>query len=598
MTEAKPASRARLVGGALVVCVLAVGALMLVSSRTNEPQASARTSARFYTLTIDDRSALDLETEDSASTRRVEGVLSLRAILHVVREGARATLRVVAVDALEWTVDGAEVPDGAVRWRGARARVDARDDGTVRELHVAESTAPEVASMLHALALAMQTPTPGRRELALPSGVALVDVRSLEGNDGSREVRYAVDGADVRPRDVDASPPSGRIRSAIFVDSVGLRSARYEESLTIGARITTRTIALSPLREPPTLASVASNEDDAWVDVSRVVSAARLRALEGRAAGLTFAQLLADLQSAREGGLVPQHERWLWRATGLLELEPERAAELARACTDGTLDGAARVLALDLLANVAHSEAQAALREVLAHAQVAASADYPSLLQRVVLVRAPEPELLTFYEERAASLEGAPRRSAASALGALVGHARDHDPEAGAAQVASLVRALDDAHESADRRALIQALGNARASEAEARVDALTRDEDAEVRATAVRAMGRLGSDDGRARLVERAIDDPSAAVRAEALHALARLGPRATDLERLADAVHTLRVDDDDLGALVAFARAIGARPNAPSSLETLVDALSARSDLPLSAAHDLAALRASFAG
>lgn len=302
--------------------------------------------------------------------------------------------------------------------------------------------------------------------------------------------------------------------------------------------------------------------------------------------------------SAREGGLLPQHERWLWRATGLLVLEPERAAELARACTDGTLDGAARVLALDLLANVAHSEAQSALRDVLAHAEVAASADYPNLLQRVVLVRAPEPELLTFYEERAASLEGAPRRSAASALGALVGHARDHDPEAGAVQVASLVRALDDAHGSADRRALIQALGNARASEAEARVDELTHDEDPDVRLTAVRAMGRLGSDDGRARLVERAIDDPSAAVRVEALHALARLGPRATDLERLADAVRALRVDDDDLGALVAFARAIGSRPDAPSALETLVEALSARSDLPLSAAHDLAALRASFAG
>lgn len=97
---------------------------------------------------------------------------------------------------------------------------------------------------------------------------------------------------------------------------------------------------------------------------------------------------------------------------------------------------------------------------------------------------------------------------------------------------------------------------------------------------------------------MERAIDDPSAAVRVEALHALARLGPRATDLERLADAVRALRVDDDDLGALVAFARAIGSRPDAPSALETLVEALSARSDLPLSAAHDLAALRASFAG
>ncbi len=89
------------------------------------------------------------------------------------------------------------------------------------------------------------------------------------------------------------------------------------------------------------------------------------RLLEARVDGLTMESLVDTVLEFGDGGTMPDHNRWLWRATGLLTLHPERCAELVAMFGDPNLTPAARGLLADLLANAGHPQAQAALRRML-----------------------------------------------------------------------------------------------------------------------------------------------------------------------------------------------------------------------------------------
>ncbi|MCA9535357.1 MAG: HEAT repeat domain-containing protein, partial [Myxococcales bacterium] len=383
-----------------------------------------------------------------------------------------------------------------------------------------------------------------------------------------------------------------------YVRSAGLlQELHYAESLRVsgaGGDLFTAEVALD-VSARSEAGRVSAWPREGLVGAAQVASSAAGQALEGRAQGLTFEQLLTDITTHRDSGRLPEHERWLWRASGRLLREPERSPALAQACVDGTLTGPGRALAVDLLANVGHGPAQAALREVLAHAAVTQSADYPTLLQHAVLLETPNAATLAFFDERARTLTGTARRAALVTLGALLDRARQQGSPPSAEQLTTLRRALADATTPLDQRAALVALSNARASGAEEQVRALVSSEDTELRAAALRALGSLGgSAQARELLLAHATEDTHGGARVEALDSLRRLGPSADELHQLAVASRAGRFARADLGVLANFARRCAADGAPHEPLMELVEALLATPDLPRDVGHTLTALRA----
>ena len=92
--------------------------------------------------------------------------------------------------------------------------------------------------------------------------------------------------------------------------------------------------------------------------------AGRRNALLLRAAGLTGAQLVLDIRAHATMERLPDHNRWLWRATGLLKLEPALCSQLVTLFQDKTLGQETRALILDLLVGAGHATAQEAMRDI------------------------------------------------------------------------------------------------------------------------------------------------------------------------------------------------------------------------------------------
>lgn len=606
--------RGALAAGAFVTIGALAGLFALTSedapaggdAHAGDDASRAAPLARRYALRLDERSSVSL------SGAELGGGIALRATLALAEDTStrRTRLLVEQVEELSWTVEGQEVEEGEASLAGARAEIVRDGGGVVRDVEVPEETRPEVARLLRMLALSLQAIEPEASDQVIEVPLGRVRARSEASPLGSGpratrrvEVRWhATDYERIAGASADARA-DGEGTHVYERDARGLVRARYRERLAVVAAESTHPAIATTLEVDvePREGVVASLSWGAtrWVAAAQVASAAGRRALETRVAGLTFAQLLQDLERYGPGGVMPQHSRWLWRATGLLALEPERAGELGQACTDGTLEGAARSLALDLLANVGHAEAQAALRAVLADGGVAGGEDYPSLLQRAVLVEDPEAATLAFYEQRMDTLDGAAHRSAAVALGGLVRRARDHDPEGGGPSVARLSRNLEQARDPLDRRALLMALGNAQAREAERQVLRSAGSDDSEERAAALRALGRIGGELGRRELLSRALSDESPAVRREAMSALGRSGARDAELVALAAGLREGRFGAHDLPPLAELARRVAAdrgfdrAPEGSDALVGLLEALLASPAMPRELGHQLAALR-----
>lgn len=540
------------------------------------------------------------QTSVAVVAARVAGVIDLRASLSLRDDvrGRRTLLTVEEVQALTWTVDARAVEGGVARLEGAQALVTWDARGAASAVEVPETTSAEVARLLRTLALSLQTPMGAADGAPLESPYGRVRVH-VSGSPQTGAAEWAnadylsVSGA----RDDSAVRGQGALR---YTREAGLLvEAHYREELVVSdARSDLFSAELALDLMPHDGADPV--HADPWpqgglVGAAQVASSAAGRALEGRAAGLTFEQLLRDVVAQRDSGRMPEHERWLWRASGRLLLEPQHASTLGQACVDGTLEGPGRALALDLLANVGHPPAQAAVRQVLGHPTVVAGADYPTLLQHAVLIEAPEAATLSFFEERVASLAGLPRRAAVVTLGALVGRARVVDPDLAAAHSEGLRAALESAQDPTDQRAVLMALGNARDTLAEPRIRERVASPGAGVRAAALRALGWLsGSADSRRLLVERALHDEDGGARSEALGALARLGATADELGQLAAAVRGGSVARADLGVLANFARRCALNQGQSDALLALIEALLAHPLLPRDLGHQLAQLRA----
>lgn len=227
------------------------------------------------------------------------------------------------------------------------------------------------------------------------------------------------------------------------------------------------------------------------------------RLLEARVDGLTMETLVDTVLEFGDGGTLPDHNRWLWRATGLLTLHPERCAELVTMFGDPNLTPAARGLLADLLANAGHPQAQAALRRMLDDDAARRDAAGPALLQRAALLENPTAETLDWALGRMEQDEGALGEAALVTVGALAGQrALQGDTEGAADANTRLLGRLESARTPRARELAVLALGNAGLSQNLPRLAALARDPEPDVRCAVATALRKTPTDEARGTLL------------------------------------------------------------------------------------------------
>ncbi len=242
-------------------------------------------------------------------------------------------------------------------------------------------------------------------------------------------------------------------------------------------------------------------------------AAAHRRALRDRVDGLTTADLVADLRKFGPGGTLPDHNRWLWRAVGLLLLDPSASAEVAAAVHRAS-DSQTRALGLDLLASAGTPAAQEAMRVALEDERVRSDEAYDQLIQRVGVLEEPDAETLAFV----ANEDGL---AAAMATGAVIDK-RPDDPRAATAN-ASLVVALEAASGAHETAALLYALGNAGRGENVEALAPFAEDPRVAVRAAAAVSLRKTPGEVAR-RVLRDLTEDTSEIVRTTAARVLREL--------------------------------------------------------------------------
>ncbi|MBX3229160.1 MAG: HEAT repeat domain-containing protein [Labilithrix sp.] len=214
------------------------------------------------------------------------------------------------------------------------------------------------------------------------------------------------------------------------------------------------------------------------------------RILEQRAAGLSWAEALDTLSTYGDAGRVPDHNRFLWRTTALLELDPKRAFDLIEVFENGRPGGKLRGLVMDLLASVPTKEAQEVLRRLLASEQAKSDPRYTQLLQRIGFVTSPDKETISFMKAKNAEATAAKnkneRLASAYTLGTLAGQSED---EVAARAIVDDLTVMLHAAPPNEAAHYLTALGNTRSSAAVPTIAKYAASDDPRVRAAAAGAL-------------------------------------------------------------------------------------------------------------
>jgi len=263
----------------------------------------------------------------------------------------------------------------------------------------------------------------------------------------------------------------------------------------------------------------------------------RDRMLEQRAAGLSWEDAINALELHGEAGTLPDHNRFLWRATALLELVPGRADDLAALFTSAKAGGRRRGLLLDLLVGAGTPEAQRVLRKLLASEQAQGDPKYAHLLQRMGFIEEPNKESLGFvkaaYDTAKKDKKTNERFAAAYALGSMADHARDGDAKAAQEIVDSLTSDIRFAQPD-ELVFLLNALANADSPLSVGTFGKYATHGDPEVREAVASALDEPQTPEALQLLLDLAAD-PSREVQRAALHSLRRYTLTASVLLQLA---------------------------------------------------------------
>jgi hypothetical protein len=306
----------------------------------------------------------------------------------------------------------------------------------------------------------------------------------------------------------------------------------------------------------------------------------RRRMLEQRAAGMKFEQVKEDLGIYAQVSRVASQPQWMWRTSGLLELEPERCDELVPLFRD--LPGA-RAMILDLLASAGTPRAQAAMRAALSLPEAIVDQQLMLYVQRFSFAVAPEPATLDFLWARwdtASAADGGDVADAllytlGSATGNMLARGDEDDAAASHARIVSLLDAAPNAHA---RRVALAALGNAGFSEDAGRIAALQSDEDSMVRSQEARSLRKLEGEPVRPTVIH-LVGDRAPNVQATAIQVLSQWKLQPEELLQLEQ---TVKAGTLDVSNCLAFVQAITSEGSARSpETISMLHALLERTDL-----------------
>jgi hypothetical protein len=258
--------------------------------------------------------------------------------------------------------------------------------------------------------------------------------------------------------------------------------------------------------------------------------------LDQKIEGLTGDELVALLERFGATGVVPDHNRFLVRATSLLRKDPALSAALLRLFErpEATLTG--QLLVLDLFVGAGTPAAQRALLTALDSRAARASDGFPQMLGRAALLAAPTEDTQAWLEATYRARPAVGTGTAALALGAVAGRrARAHGDAASRRALDELVHDLARAANGPARADLLQALGNAAAPELVGAVTPWAADPSPDVRRATADALRGTQTPESEAVLLRLARDGADG-VQGTALGALGTYALDAALLGKLRD--------------------------------------------------------------
>ena len=510
----------------LVALVVATGAgLVSLAFRSSDGTEASPVAL----ATEPTRYALLYESEQTFARGSAElaGSLRLDVDVELRPRGERVGLAVVACRHFEWRALGGAIvePDRACEdLLGTESLATSNDDGQLGEVF----TAPELTEALAHLHLGLW------QELSFTRRAAASYVATEHTPRGIAEAEFVHEGDRFERRRVtyDAAPgaalPPGTLASSestLRMRGTTLESLEIDERFEGEGRLRVH-LALARSSDAPTPPAIElARFVPRRLDDRAAERAADL--LERRAAGLTIEALKERLTEFGDAGHVPEHERFLWRATGLLRLHPELAFELESLFVDGHASSARRGLVLDLLVHARTSEGQEVLRRLLDSDVARRDPRHALHLQRLALVDRPDARTVAYATRRFDEAEDVVDRFAAAYT--YAGVAREsEDPTVAGEAARALVSELDRATDAASRHHWMRALGATGSPEARSAIVAHLDDPSTSVRVAAVEALARQPGDQSELR---HALADAHEAVQREALRHV-ELG--ASELEQL----------------------------------------------------------------
>jgi hypothetical protein len=516
---------------------------------------------------------------------RLEGELIL-APLPADSEGpARYALRLASLTTREMTVlnQDALAGDAGDRLPGATVVIVRGEDGAVETLLMPRDLPKPTRQVLRLLALetAFTLRAGSRWTVREPSphGTA----RSEYARESAARVtrrRTVFDRLTLPPHLPGKRTVDGRLELTLD-DGGALRSLHGTERLDVSAKDNPHTPILRARTElslallsgaPRLLASDLSDYEDA-TDEQRASDALDRQDLEQRVAGLTIEQMTEAITTLGNAPQLPDHNSFLWRASGLLLKNPGAARALAPAFLDPVANSNRRKLVLDLLAQTNTPEAQAVLRELIeSRAAAAEPKDRAEYIQRLAFVAEPDDVTVKLAQQRLRDPDTA--LPAAFATGSIARRReRMGDTDGAQALSAELVQAVETAND-ADRAKYVRALSNTKSTRHLPLYQRLAKANDAETRRAVVMAVASLDGQQST-EIILSSLDDADPRVQVTALRALSGRTPGRAELQRLLALVREGSIEQESFVPLERLLRVA-----APSEGAAVRDVLLAMRD------------------
>ena len=300
----------------------------------------------------------------------------------------------------------------------------------------------------------------------------------------------------------------------------------------------------------------------------------RKQHLVQRVGDMTPKMLLHTLVTFASGGIMPNHNRWLWQASGLVIKNPKLAHDVAALLADPRLNAAARHLIVDVLVAAGHPEAQAALRNALRdNLHRFKAAESVSLVHRTARLSQPDAETIGFVEERFASADDVVSRATAYTLGALAPKATEETKERLLAKIGGM---LNEDATSAEIKSALAGLGNAGMADTIELIAPYVNHEEAPLRGQAATALRKINTEQAHELLISM-LDDDAVWVQRDVLSAMIHQGASPKMAQAVARRVTSGTLTEPNYADVLNLLKA------ADSRSKEVVEALAHMSTVPL---------------